>query len=629
MPFFRRVAAVVTVVLLLGSPTAALAWRSDLYPADWHPGLTDGEGRFLHDFSYAGYHDGELDPPASVPGPIVDATLAPYGADSTGAADATSAIQQAIDDVGAAGGGVVYLPAGTFRVAPPAGAVAALHIGHSGVVLRGAGAGATFLYNSAPQMREKRVVLVRPDAAAHASWYWAPSDARPLAQDAAAGDLIVHVEEASGYAPGDWIVVRADPTAELIADYDMTGEWNPDYLGGLVFYRQVVTVDVTTGAIELDVPLRHGLLLRDGARINRTLPHLEEIGVESLSIGMRQSDAGGLGTNDYQVPGTAGYDAHNAFAIYFNHVVNGWVRDVATYRPAANASDVHLLSNGIRMDAARNITVRDVDFRRPQYLGAGGNGYMIVLSGQECLVERAVTARGRHNFSFSLMQSSGNVVFDSAASDGKLPVDFHMHLSMANLIDNLTLDHDFIEARHRSCCGHGHGTTQSVFWNTEGLAYPSDQFLVQFIVHSVQFGHGYVIGTRGPADAAQTFDLDDPATPVDWVEGQGQGDTLEPASLWLDQRERRLGIGGGGGGGGDATTGAGGAASGPAGSGAGGAGIGGSSASGAGGDARADGPDADVACGCSAPGTPTSPAWPWSLLALFIARPRRRLDAST
>lgn len=375
----RRLAAAVAVTLSIGSPTAALAWRSDLYPADWEPGLTDGAGRFLHDFSYAGYHNGELDLPASVPGPVVDVTLAPYGAD-----------------------------------------------------------------------------------------------------------------------------------------------------------------------------------------------------------------------------------------------MNGWLRDVTTYRPAANASDVHLLSNGVRMDAARNITVRDVDLRRPQYLGAGGNGYMIVLSGQECLVERATTARGRHNFSFSLMQSSGNVVFDSAASHGKLPVDFHMHLSMANLIDNLTLDHDFIEARHRDCCGHGHGTTQSVFWNTEGLAYPSDQFLVQFIVHSVQFGHGYVIGTHGPAGAVQTFDLEDPATPVDWVEGQGQGETLEPASLWIDQRERRLGVGGEGGD--DANGGGGGATSSQAASGAGGGGIGGSSASGG---AQAEGPGSPVACGCSAPGAPTSPAWPWPLLASFIALRRR------
>ena len=30
-------------------------WRSSLYPEDWRPGYKDSLGRFLHDFSYAGY----------------------------------------------------------------------------------------------------------------------------------------------------------------------------------------------------------------------------------------------------------------------------------------------------------------------------------------------------------------------------------------------------------------------------------------------------------------------------------------------------------------------------------------------------------------------------------------------
>jgi hypothetical protein len=44
------------------------------------------------------------------------ATDAPYHADPTGATEAGSAIQQALDDCHAAGGGVVWLPAGTYRV---------------------------------------------------------------------------------------------------------------------------------------------------------------------------------------------------------------------------------------------------------------------------------------------------------------------------------------------------------------------------------------------------------------------------------------------------------------------------------------------------------------------------------
>ena len=43
-------------------------------------------------------------------------TDTPYNADPTGARDATTAIQQALDAVAALNGGVVYLPAGKYRL---------------------------------------------------------------------------------------------------------------------------------------------------------------------------------------------------------------------------------------------------------------------------------------------------------------------------------------------------------------------------------------------------------------------------------------------------------------------------------------------------------------------------------
>ena len=38
-----------------------VGWRSVLYPEDWTPAFTGPEGRFLHDFSYAGYRNGETE----------------------------------------------------------------------------------------------------------------------------------------------------------------------------------------------------------------------------------------------------------------------------------------------------------------------------------------------------------------------------------------------------------------------------------------------------------------------------------------------------------------------------------------------------------------------------------------
>ena len=102
-------------------------WRSSLYPDDWQPGVADSADRFLHDFSYAGYHRGEK-PIPDIRGQAVDVTQAPYRADPTGQKNSTVAIQSAIDSVAESGGGVVFLNAGTYRIVLPCGSVAARNI---------------------------------------------------------------------------------------------------------------------------------------------------------------------------------------------------------------------------------------------------------------------------------------------------------------------------------------------------------------------------------------------------------------------------------------------------------------------------------------------------------------------
>ncbi|HMB01258.1 MAG TPA: glycosyl hydrolase family 28-related protein, partial [Spirochaetota bacterium] len=138
------------------------AVSSDLYPSNWYPGYTDGSGRFLHDFSYAGYHCGEMPLPENPPGSIYNVTQAPYNADNSGTADATAAIQAAIDDAAAAAGGIVYLPAGTYNISPGAGSYSdyALLINDNGIVLKGDGVNQTFVYNTATNIRYKEIIRI-------------------------------------------------------------------------------------------------------------------------------------------------------------------------------------------------------------------------------------------------------------------------------------------------------------------------------------------------------------------------------------------------------------------------------------------------------------------------------------
>lgn len=510
-----------------GAPPGAGAapWRSSLYPVDWEPGYTDAAGRFLHDFSYAGYRRGERDVPATPPGAVYD--VVSYGADPSGRADSTAAIQRAIDAAGAAGGGIVALPAGRYLVAPPSGSNHALWVRHDRVVLRGAGSNATFIENTTPQMRSKDVIRVAP--AGGGDWHTPVGAATPLRADLAAPTRVIPLTSAAGYAVGDWVVVRADATDAFIADHGMTGDWNAT-LQGPTFHRQITAVDTANRTITVDIPTRYWLKTRDNARVYRVARHLAEVGLVGFAIGMRRHPGTGWGENDYTVPGTGAYEVHASNAIQIRHTANAWVDGVATFAPANNGG-LHLLSDGLEINKSRSVTVRGCHFARPQYRGGGGNGYGYVIAGSDLLIRDCAATNGRHNFDFKSMWTSGNVLYRNTSHTPSLRSDFHMHLSMANLVDTMTLDKDIFEAKYRpyGTVLHGEVTTQSVFWNTTGAAPMGSATIC---VESRQFGRGYVIGTRGAVTGVAVGD--------DFVEGAGRGAELQPQSLYADQLSRRL-----------------------------------------------------------------------------------------
>ncbi len=535
--------AALVFLLVLAPWASAQNWRSALYPADWKPGFKDPKGRFLHDFSYAGYHRGEEEPPAKVPGPVVDVTASPYKADPSGKADSTSSIQAAIDFAGSKGGGTVFLPPGTYRLTfPPASKVpAALWVHDDGVVLKGAGRDKTFLFLDEIVTRRKSVIRFSPSGGG--DWYHPAGSQVFLSRDLPNQAVEIPVPGVSSFKPGEWIALRCDCTAAFIADHGMTGLWT-SALGGLVFYREIVKVSPSTGTLTLDTPLRQPMLTRDHLRIYRVSPPLKEAGLEDLSLGARRNPHSGWGDKDYEKPGTGAWEVHASYGVYFLHVLNGWIRRVGTYRPKVNSSNVHLHSNAFLLSFSRFVTVEHCRAAYPQYEGGGGNGYGFIAAGSECLFKEDTAEDCRHDFDLKSMRTTGNVFLRCESLHPRLASDFHMHLSAANLFDCTILYKDYIHAGYRpyGTIIHGQTTTQSVIWNTLGRAYPSRK---SYIVDSRQFGWGYVIGTRGKATGVITSPTKvagHETAPRDWVEGAGKGDTLLPVSLYEDQLGRRLAV---------------------------------------------------------------------------------------
>jgi len=557
--------------------TAQTTWRSTLYPVTgYNPAAANLDtDKVLQDFSYAGYRSSEQAIPTRT-GPLLDVTAAPYLADKTGTQDATAAIQAAITAAGAlSGGGVVFLPAGTYRLSVnvAGGRNEALLLDKPNVVLRGAGVGQTFLLNTTTVMntttRTGTKAIIRVSGPWNSRLIAPGSIEVALSRDLTNTTPVIPVTSTAGFAPGNTVSARSDLTDAWITERgELSWLGYRTQLGSqLAFRRTVVSVDPVASTITVDAPIRFSLKLRDNARLARlSAVPIAEVGLEDFSIGNLQHPGTVWGTDDYAVDGTPAFAVHASHLIIMERARDCWLRRIQTYQPAANTTTAHLLSNGLLLRDSTQVTVESCVFQRPQYGGAGGNGYMFTTErSQECLFLNTEARFSRHGFSFKGMGTSGNVIHacvdgDTGYATGAIGAagyattgtssDHHMWFSLANLVDTTTADASWFEAVYRIWGGapiHGVTATHSVFWNLLGTSRVTTRMPATstWVVRSDQGGHGYVIGTRGARTAVVTTQNVNATTgqsgPIDHVEGAGLGDTLSPFSLYQDQRSRRIG----------------------------------------------------------------------------------------
>ena len=517
------------------------AWRSLLYPADWAPGYALAPGRFLHDFSYAGYRGGGAPLGEGAPATLIDAVV-DHGADPTGAADATAAIQAALDAAAARGGAVVTLPAGLYRLD------GTLLVTASHVVLRGAGADATRLSFSRHEgMSNTSHIVFRGQTSGGPDL--------PLAADAAILDTVVTVADAGALAPGDDVALGWIISDAFVAEHGMTDTWTAFNGTWRPFFRRTVVAvdrDATPARVTLDVPLRYPARLRDQASLRREPGVLHEVGVESFAL------ANAVGWEDAW--------AHDqVHALDLDGVADAWVRDVASFpSPLAPTSGrgvgAHLQSGGLIVENSKRVTVADTTLERAENRGGGGNGYLFeVRTASEILFRDCVGRDGRHNFIQNWGFGATGVVWLRVHSTGGWTEsspnstvglvghsEFHHSLATANLMDSVVVEDGWSAVnRLDESTGAGHTATQSVFWNVRGGG----------VLRSFQFGAGYVVGpaasldvqvvpTPAPEGLEELWELLAPwqgAAPDDWLEGLGRGDDLVPTSLYEDQLARRLG----------------------------------------------------------------------------------------
>jgi len=526
-------------------PITRTTLRSSLYPDNWRPGYRDAAGRFLQDYSYAGYHNGEKPLPTGNHSRLFDVTAPPYGADKTGKQHSGAAIQKAIDDAQSAGAGIVYLPAGLYSVTN------GLRVKQSRIVLRGAGShgpDATRLHFVDGGRRKPNILFGTKTE-------WGASHA--LAKDANIFEQHVTLKDVGELAQGDHILIGCRITDAFLKEHHMTEFWgeNQKNKDRRFFRRQITRIDPAAKRIFFKVPIRYPLLTRDGAFVMETGNLIEECGIEHLAV-----------CNATKVEKSA-WDTRPGWpAIRFDNVIDCWARDVHSFE-SPDCPPFHLRSFGINIKHSKQVTVSDCHLARPQNRGGGGNGYLFNLAASNEILFKDCTGRhGRHNFNTCwAFGNSGNVYLRVETSDGTgfhnwkhraaamrgerepwgpshMASDYHMALALANLVDNCVID-DGWRCRNRGKMSSfsGHTATQCVFWNNRGKGE----------IRSFQYSWGYVIGTEGLAVRTTAKQArgssgcrgDDGTEPYDFTEHIGTGAQLSVKSLYEDQLARRLAAG--------------------------------------------------------------------------------------
>lgn len=559
--------------------SSAQNWRSSLYPENWTPPTNSKfyTDAFIQDYSYAGYHQGEKEIP-TISKNIIDVTKAPYFADASGLKNATLAIQAAINDAQKAGGGVVYLPKGTFKVNIVEKNNFCLKISSSNIVFRGAGVNETFLYNETNDMTKKSVIEVGSNAE---NIYNEGKNVTKITKDLDSPTMIIPLENTKNFRINDWVIVRNSITDEWALEHNES-DWvgYGKALKGIIHIRKVTAIDAINKTITIDAPIRYALKTRDEARVYLAPKMISEVGLEGFSLGNREvvtNELDWLEKNDdgtmkpgyllddkaHNTTTTGAYKCYLAYLVRIEGVTNSWVRNVSTYQPEVNKFRTHMLSCGILVMQSRGVTIDNVSLGYAQY-GAGANGYGFRIESNDCLLKNCTTEVMRHGFVFSHMYAHGNVIHDCTdkftglcTANSAVNVesqsstsDFHMHFSPSNLIDKCTFIQSSYSARHRKGVGskpnHNSVTAHTTFWNTVGQDVQDG-----WLIRSSQSRYGYIIGTSGNSSTVNykvsqggpAFEYDKDGTitaPEDIVEGMGKGKSLEPQSLYLDQLQRRL-----------------------------------------------------------------------------------------
>jgi hypothetical protein len=486
----------------------------------------DSDHDRIPDFSTAGYEEGEA--------PIPDVAVKAH-VEAAGDRDATARIQSAIEAMGSlpqdARGirGALLLGPGTYRIA------GVINLDVSGVVLRGSGTDKTGTILVAEGL---------PRAIVHiggtGGWKEDRSRRPILDELVPVGAQSITVDAPKDFfSVGDHIIVQWNMTEEFIHSLGMdhipprrdggnVRQWPTNM--ALRFDRRIVALEQTENAqtesgnvfrLKLNAPLTQRMPKMDNPVVWKYVfpERVSQVGVENL-----RSDGAAFrkapNYNNPSIPHETDGSFFDSIFSEFETVENAWMRKVKVEN-YNNIVFVH--------QHGRAITVEDVEGEHidTPYKKSHAAPFAFEIDGQQVLMQRCnLTGRLNHVWETQARVAGPNVFRDSWAKGGDLDAGAHQRWATGTLWEQLTLQGKYDDYNQWNLgTGHGWAGAYNVLWNST---------VDEIKVESPPGAYNWVIGCKGRRMGPQ------PGASGAYF--QSPGESVEPASLYLEQLKERMAV---------------------------------------------------------------------------------------
>ncbi len=493
---------------------------------DWIIAQEKGIEPILPNFSYAGYHNGEIGLPSSFSQTVYNVTDPAYGAIANDGNSDKNAIIAAIAAAESnPNGGIVFFPPGEFHVNEATDDLnQIIRISKSNIVIKGSGSGlggTTLIQNSYTNPSNPLQFWTAPYLFQFKPINTTRSHITNVVSDATRETFEVEVANTNGITAGQWVrLVLADDDPDLLleefAPYPVVSAYTK--IGTEVNTWEIHKVASVSGTTVTFVEPMHKSINSNHNWSLETFPVIEEVGIQDLNY------KGGMTTAFVH---HSGWQQDSGWSgIEFNHSANGWVKNIE-FSNMSNAAQFKLCAYS---SAIQN-----------RYTGNPGHAFISANASTGCLIglNSDLSTGILHGCGVNGPAIGNTLWRNSHPTNGEGGTEIHANQPRANLID--------------ACSGgmgmHYGGSIANqpnhlrhlVLWNFEGKGYTETNF--EFWKNNQTYGKiippivSGLVGFSISEDTSQSISGVDKQYQIN----ESPGTHVDEHSLYETQLKHRLG----------------------------------------------------------------------------------------